>query len=147
MDHEIVRELAAIAKEENFEYLSHGMAQKWAAAGVGEDLVETVLRFVETPPEIDYGPPGPLVTLIEGFLRMDTASHDRYNSLVLASIERRATAHTAWLLNRIINVEKDSDRRNVYLKAMANAVANPNADRFAREELDSFLKCQASKQS
>jgi hypothetical protein len=147
MAHEIGCELETIAGKQNFESLSRGIAQRWAPTGVGEDLVEAVLRFMEEHPEIDYGAPGPLVHLIEGFWNKDARSADCYDRLVVASIERKPTAHTAWLLNRIINVEKDPDRREQFHKVMANAVANPNADRFAREEADNFLKYQISKQS
>src|SRR5262245_31321139 len=59
--------------------------------------VVTVLRFMENNPSLDYGSPGALVHFVERF------SGPAYEIELLASLMRRPTDHTVWMLNRVIN--------------------------------------------
>jgi hypothetical protein len=69
--------------------------------GAGLESVGVILKFMEDHPNFDFGTPGPLAHFIETFY-----GHG-YEAELFASIARRPTTHTIWLLNRIINGTKE----------------------------------------
>lgn len=142
---EIARQLESAPKDDHFESHSYQLVQRWLADSVGAEAIESVLHFMEKHPEIDYGAPGPLVSFIERSFRAGGSERQVYEDAVLASIQRVPTAHTVWLLNRIINVTEDRETKRHLLEAMSEAFGNPRADSFAREQIAEFLKYQASR--
>ncbi len=67
----------------------------WERAGVGPEVIEPILRFMESHPDLDYGAPGPLVHFLETL--------DGYHRLLFESVDRQPTPHTLSMLNRVIN--------------------------------------------
>lgn len=67
------------------------------------EAVEPILRFMEGHPDIEYGTPGYLVHFVEHF--------PAYEEKLMASIERQPTPHTEWMLNRVINGERDAQKK------------------------------------
>src|SRR5690242_2618518 len=102
----VATELAAIRDASDFSAASEAIVNGWSAAGAGLETVEPILRFLESNPDLDVGSPGPLVHFVERFY-----GHG-YESTLIASVERRPTPHTVWMLNRVINGTKDAETRD-----------------------------------
>lgn len=98
------------------------------------DAVEPVLRFMEEYPDIDYGIPGMLVSFVETFYRRG------YEPLLLASVRRKPTVHTVWMLHRLINGAATDQLREEYVRELEAAGVNPAADENARQEVAEFLQ-------
>ena len=144
---EIAKQLESLSEDKDFESRSNELVNQWNTARVGPEAVEPVLRFMERHPRIDYGAPGPLVSFIERSFRAGGALRQQYVNAVLESIQRIPTAHTAWLLNRIVNVTNDPETRCTFLKTMKDAFENPGADENARRLLAQFIIYQTSREA
>jgi hypothetical protein len=55
---EITDQLRSIASADYFEERSAKLTDAWSAAGVGTEVLEPVLQFMQEYPEIDFGAPG-----------------------------------------------------------------------------------------
>ena len=141
---QINSDLEAISREDRFEQSSRRLVAKWTEIGIGGEAVEPVLRFMERHPDIDIGSPGPLVHFIEQSYRAGGDEREIYVQHVLASVRRKPTAHTVWLLNRIINVAGASERGSL-LRTLRDALNNPEADAATKDSIESFLNFQAGK--
>ena len=103
-----------------------------------EDLKKVFLhsfRFFEDHPDVELGTPGPLVHFIEKFF-------PDYVDDLCRSLARRPTAHTVWMLNRILNADIPSTMRRRLLDLLGNVAADPSTDDTVREEALGFLKHQ-----
>ncbi|MCE9637842.1 MAG: hypothetical protein K8T90_19250 [Planctomycetes bacterium] len=134
---EAAAQLQAIASDPDFAYASNELTDGWGANGAGLDVVEAVLRFMETHPDIDYGTPGALVHFVE------RRHHRGYEDLLLASLSRRPTPHTAWMLNRLINGTRDPEVRRTYVAAMRHAARDPATDAETSEAILDFVRDDA----
>jgi len=131
---DIVQQLKAIAASDELAFRSADLVDSWIAAGVGLEAVAPILRFMEDHPAVDLGNPGSLVHFVERFHRTG------YDGLLVASIRRKPTAHTAWMLNRLINGAEPPDLRARLVALMREARGHPLADELAVERIDFFLK-------
>lgn len=129
----VYKQLKAIASDSNFPLESAKLAEQWKAAGAGLDVVEPVLRFMEEHPDVDYGVPGLLVSFVETFYRRG------YEPLLLASVRRKPTVHTIWMLNRLVNGAATEHERDAYIRELESAGENPAAGEDVREEVAFFL--------
>jgi hypothetical protein len=77
---------------------------------------EAAFRVFERHPLCDFGSPGPLVHWLE-------RAYPKYISALAASIERRPTEHTLWMVNRILNAKIEAPTR-ASLIALLKAAAN-----------------------
>lgn len=102
-------------------------------SGLGLEAVEPILRFMEEHADWDLGSPGPLVHFVEGFYGRG------YEALLLGSIERKPTPYSAWMLNRVINGEKDSRRKLDFIEAMRKASSHAAIDAATVQQLNEFL--------
>jgi hypothetical protein len=102
--------------------------------GVGLEAVVPVLRFMEDHPAVDFGSPGALVHFVERFYGKG------YEDLLVESIRRKPTAHTAWMLNRLINGTKEPNLRQRRIALMRHARQHSLADNTAMEAIDDFLE-------
>jgi hypothetical protein len=109
------------------------LADELAASGAGLESVEPILGFMEAHPLADLGTPGALVHHVERFFGQG------YEALLLASIARRPTAHTAWMLHRVMNGTRDPKRRREYLALLQGAGRHPAADEAVRDCLKLLL--------
>jgi hypothetical protein len=130
---DISAQLERIALAQDFAGESAKLAEAWRAAGLGIEGVEPVLRFIEGHPGIDYGMPGALVHFVETFYGKG------YEALLLDSVERKPTATTVWMLNRVLNGTKAQAVRARYVAAMEAARSNPRADPNAQPLATQFL--------
>src|SRR5689334_3563376 len=78
--------------------------------------VEPVLKFIERNSEADLGVPGPLVHFLETI--------PGYDDAVVKSVKRTPTMLTLWMLNRILNVVDNRDRRNELLALVRPIATN-----------------------
>jgi len=102
--------------------------------GAGLESVRVILEFMEENPAIDFGSPGSLVHFIEKFYGRG------YEAELIASINRKPTSHTVWMLNRIINGTKEAVDRERLIDILRMAESHPASDTEARQQAADFLK-------
>jgi hypothetical protein len=127
-----MEQLRRIASASNFVSQSADLTNAWNAAGVGPEAIEPVLQFMEVHPAVDFGTPGPLVHFIERFRGRG------YEEVLVQSIHRRPTAHTLWMLNRLINAAPSGDMRQKWVALMNSAITNPAAHDAAVQRTKHF---------
>jgi len=133
---EITRQLRSIADAAEFDREADRLVARWIDDGVGCEAVDDVLAFMEEHPHIDFGSPGSVVHFIERFYGPS------YKQSLLASLDRRPTQHTIWLLNRVLNSEREPEARREIVARMdqvaddlsIEAVVRNLARRFADRE-------------
>jgi hypothetical protein len=130
----ISEQLEGIASAEDFANSSAGLTEEWSTAAVGIESIEPTLRFMEEHPVLDYGMPGPLVHFIEKFYRKG------YEEKLVESVARKPTMITVWMLNRVVNGTEEPAKRQALVRAMKQAVSNPNADQETLERIQGFLE-------
>jgi hypothetical protein len=102
--------------------------------GAGLESVRVILEFMEENPVFDFGTPGPLVHFIEKFYGRG------YEAELIASVARKPTSHTVWLLNRIINGTKQAGDRERLINILRKAESHPASDMQARRQAAHFLQ-------
>jgi hypothetical protein len=133
VNNEVTKQLLEITSPDDLAERADELVEEWWEAGLGLDAVESVLRFMETNSLWDFGMPGALVHFVERFYGKG------YEKLLMESLLRHATAHTAWMLNRVVNGEKNAEKRKHYINLMRQAERNSGIDSIAREQLNRFL--------
>jgi hypothetical protein len=134
---ELLKRLERAKDAADFINAQYELSADLGAAGLDAGTVTTILRFMEANPELDFGTPGPLVHFVEGLPR------DEYDPLLVASVSRKPTRHTLWLLNRVLNATNaGADREK--LIGLLRTVAHDSTDRFVREAARDYLKLQSS---
>ena len=103
---------------------------KEEAAGL--ESVSVILKFMEEYPAFDFGTPGPLVHFVEKFYGRG------YEAELLASIARKPTGHTVWLLNRVINGTKQPADRERMINALRQ-VEESSSVRYSSKASSSTL--------
>jgi len=126
-------QLQEIAKNPDFPSSSEGVVNSWTSEGIGFQAVNHVLRFMEDNPDIDYGMPGALVHFLERFYMHG------YEDELIASIRRKPTPHTVWMLNRLINGTKSPDVRSRYIDELKKAKNAHQLDGETLSRIDHFL--------
>ena len=96
---------------------------------------EAMINLLEKHPEFEFGTPGEPVHSIE-----EHSGH--YEELLYQSLERKPTDMTVWMLNRIINAEKDEEAKKDQLKIMRKCAKHPQADKMAKDSAMEYLKYQ-----
>ena len=133
-DPSVTAQLDRIADADDFLESSHQLVNEWASSGVGVEAVEPILRFIERQPHIDFGSPGPLVHFAERFY-----GHG-YEGMLIDSVQRKPTALTAWMLNRVINGTKTPSRRGELIDEMERITTHPLADDATRQGAEHFVE-------
>lgn len=110
------------------------IVQDLISSEAGLEAVPVLLRFIEENPKIDFGTPGPLVHFAERFYGKG------YEAELLASLSRKPTPHTVWMLNRIINGTKQLGERERLIKVLRDAAHHPSADNEVRALVARFLE-------
>jgi len=122
---------------DDFVARAYELTEAWVAAGAGVEAVEPVLRFMEAHASSDFGAPGPLVHFVERFYGAG------YLKALIASLGRRPTAHTAWMVNRVLNGTTVPEERARLVEVMERARLHPAADAEAVAALTGFLELDA----
>ncbi|QDQ82186.1 hypothetical protein [Paraburkholderia megapolitana] len=130
---DLINQLAAISQSDDIIELTAALIDSLSSSSPGVEMLDPILRFMESHPDWDFGLPGPLVHFVEKFYRRG------YEEELLKSVQRRPTAHTAWMLNRIINGEKDAITKAKLIGVMQNASQNPSIDSATLERINHFL--------
>jgi len=126
-------ELRRIATNAEFAQDSADLVEEWTAKAYGAECIEPVLRFMEDYPKLDFGSPGALVHFIERF-------HGKgYEERLVASVKRRPTSHTIWMLNRLTNGTGEEYARRHLIEVMREAMVNPLTDENTRRRIERFL--------
>ena len=131
---EIRSQLECIASADDFEIKSDELTESWTSTGAGIETLEPVLRFMEEHPSIEFGVPGSLVHFVEQF------NGNEYVKKLVESVERKPVAHTVWMLNRLINGTKGSERRRPLIAVLERARFNPLADQNTVDLATQFLE-------
>lgn len=131
---EISAQLESIAAANDFASCSAEFVDRWIGQGAGIEVVAPILRFMEEHPSIDFGAPGPLVHFVERFYRRGYEDH------LVESVLRRPTAHTVWMLNRVVNGTKEPDARERLISVMRRARVHPLADADTKNDVIHFLE-------
>jgi hypothetical protein len=111
----------------------HMLTESWSADPDARAAVRPILELMEQNPDVDYGCPGPLTHFIEDFHR------DGYEVELVASVGRRPTPHTVWLLRRLINGTKDEGELAIYVELMVAIGNHPTAPEKARRAAQEFV--------
>jgi hypothetical protein len=135
---DVINQLANIGDEDQLSSGIESLVLSWENSNVGLDAVEPILRFMEDHPDWDYGMPGAFVHYMESFYGSG------YESKLIESIERRPIMHTIWMLNRLINGEKDSVQRKRYVNLLSSVKDNKYSDAETVEFVDELLAKHAS---
>lgn len=133
-DADPARQLKLIASSDDFVASSSALVETWVSEGAGVETVEPILRFIEEHPAVDFGSPGPLVHFTERFYGFG------YEDTLLESIDRRPTALTVWMLNRVINGTKEPLHRRKFVAAMKDVVSHPLANDEVRQRANRFVE-------
>jgi len=135
---EALHQLRDIAKADDFSSACSDLVERWEAGGVTPSVVSPILRFMRENPELDFGSPGSLVHLVEKFYRRG------YEESLIESVQKVATPHTVWMLNRLIN-GADSPREKTYLVSILKSVTRSEiASPEARDVAAQFLELHSS---
>jgi hypothetical protein len=89
---------------------------------------------MEDHPRLDFGSPGALVHYAERFLGCG------YEELLLASVARRPTGHTIWMLNRLRNGTRDGPLHARIVDAIRAAAWSQAVDPEVRAIAEGFLE-------
>jgi hypothetical protein len=131
------RDLAQISSEEELSDNQDAMIERWKQDPPGISAVDAVLSFMERHPDWDFGTPGALVHFVERF-------HGKgYESLLLQSLTRRPTGHTVWMLNRVINGERDDEKTALYLKTLSQIASDARNDEEVVDRAREYLSYQS----
>lgn len=106
-------------------------------SGAGIESVAQILRFMESKPTADFGSPGALVHFMERFYRQG------YEEQLEASLSRRPTSHTVWMLNRIANGAQNPNEHDRLIRLFQGVLEHPLADEDARSSALDFLDFQS----
>ena len=118
----------------DFTLEAESIAHSLKKEGADLESVSVILKFMEEHSTFDFGTPGPLVHYVEKFYGRG------YEAELLASIARRPTRHTVWLLNRLINGTKQAADRARLINALRQAESHPAADSEAQHQANHFLQ-------
>lgn len=118
--------------EVDFELL-YDFVDRLKALPNNREAISAIFNFIESNHDKQLGSPGPLVHFLE-------EKNDYYDALKQSS-NRKPTALTMWMINRIINAASDTDKAE-WLSILEHASKNEAADEIAREEANRFLEYQ-----
>ena len=96
----------------------------------GQRACEAMLQALERHPQVEFGAPGPLVHALENY-------RGQYEQLLLASLNRRPTTTTIWMLNRIINAATGAARQPL-IDLLHRLQKHPLADEPAQTAAEDF---------
>jgi hypothetical protein len=101
-----------------------------------ERAIPELFAVMERFPDEELGSPGPLVHALEW---MD------YEPGLVASMQRCPTPHAIWMVNRILNRTRPSERRKFFLDLLASVKDHPNAGESARDQAGYFIEYQSTR--
>jgi hypothetical protein len=100
-------------------------------------IVPHFFDWFEANSQFDLGCPGPFVSFIE--------QERDYFDLLVASINRKPTDMTVWMVNRIANGETDSAEVSRWVDLLQSAASHPLADQATVDSALGFVWHQAAR--
>ena len=91
--------------------------------------------FLERNSDADLGMPGPLVHFLEQF-------YPAYVDQLCASVGRKPTTYTVWMLNRILNSSLEPTDRERFFSVLEAVSQGSSADSMVKEQAREFLRQQ-----
>ena len=131
------KQLIEAVKEEDF-YKTNEVLLQIMQEDDTIEYVEELLEFMENNPDIDYGMPGPIVHY------MERSCMENYENLLYASVKRKPTIHTLWMLNRIINSPEVVDKSK-YINLLTSISEEQNESDIIRDEALFYLQYQKNR--
>jgi hypothetical protein len=125
---------------------SSGEADRQAMYSVADEIrklehprafVPELFQWLETNSQFDLGSPGPFVHFIEE--KLD------YFDLLVASINRKPTDITVWMVNRIANSKTDANDLASWVDLLNLAARHPLADEDTVDSALDFAKHQTER--
>jgi len=130
---EVSQLLLQIASSDDFANRSADLVEQLNCDIDAFDSIEAILRFMENHTSVDFGSPGPLVHFVEQFYKSG------YEQKLLESILRKPTAHTVWMLNRLVNGTAQSNKQ-LLIDAMKKVKQHPFADQITIQRAAEYLR-------
>lgn len=130
MIEEWIKEMEERIDSHDFEEIQEDVIYKIQSANLGRNAIEPLLRFMERHPLTNFGMPGAIVHYVEQFYKKG------YEDLLIASIQRRPTLHTVWMVNRIKNTKEDSDK---YIEILTAILAKQEIEEEIKTSIREFL--------
>lgn len=104
MIEELIREMEEKIDCDDFEEAEEECIYQIEKDNLGFSVVEPLLLFMERHQLSDFGMLGTIVHYVEQFYKKG------YEDLLIASVVRRPTMHTVWMINRIKNAGENSEK-------------------------------------
>ena len=130
-------ELKNAMLKEDF-YQTNEVIEKIKQEGNAFEYLPFIFSVMETNPELDYGMPGPVVHFMESYYKKG------YEEVLLRSVQNIPTSHTIWMLNRVINDPKLSNRE-MYIEVLKSSLDRDDISQFVKTDIKCFLKYQQNK--
>lgn len=100
-----------------------------------ELVIEPIFKLIEKYPLIDFGWPGPFVHSLESFV-------GHYEDYLFESLKRRPTPLTVWMLNRIINQEKNEIIKTNLIDRLLSLLRHPLIEKETIDRIKDFVEYQ-----
>lgn len=123
----LIKEMEEQIDSDDFEEVQEKCMLQIETENLGIAAVEPLLRFMERHPLGDFGMPGAIVHYVERFYK------NGYEDLLAASVTRRPTRHTAWMINRIKNAGESAEK---YEKVLQDILERQDVE----QEIKDFVK-------
>ena len=127
----LIKEMEERIDCDDFEEVQENCLFQIENEDLGISVVEPLLLFMERHPLSDFGMPGAIVHYVEQFYKKG------YEDLLIASVTRRPTLHTVWMINRIKNVGENSDK---YEKILKDILEKQDVEKEIRNSVKKFLE-------
>jgi hypothetical protein len=145
--HEIESDLDSLMPEDFdlWQQDSHGMDRLYQLTDEIDQLAQphcmlpTLFRTLERLVDVDIGSPGPIVHTIERI--------GGYEPLLIESIQRKPTALTAWLVNRLLNTIREQTARERWLTLLKQALGSADISSRTQQTIMEFITFQLTKGS
>lgn len=127
---EFIKEMEAQIDCDAFEEVQEKCLAQIEKENLGISAVEPLLLLMERHPLSDFGAPGPIVHYAERFYKKG------YEDLLIASVTRRPTLHTVWMINRIRNAGGNADQ---YKKILNDILERRDIEEEIKNSVKEFL--------
>lgn len=127
---ELIKEMEERIDQDDFEEVQEKCICQIEKENLGVSAVEPLLLFMERHPLSDFGVPGAIVHYVEQFYK------NGYEDLLIASVTRRPTLHTVWMINRIKNAGENA---NKYEKILNDILERQDIEEEIKNSVKEFL--------
>ncbi len=98
-------------------------------AGYKLEAIEPLLQLLERHPVAYFGDPGEIVHFIEGL-------GGDYEKYLLASVKRKPTVTTIWMINRCINARED---KKALIDVLKEIIKREDVEPYIKERAQDYI--------